>query len=824
MADTNTATASNDSDQDWTRYDGARGGKGWKSSSGEIRYQEEKPSGSGGGSDETGSGSSKDDAGGFNDDGAAASEDAKASYEEAKAESLNTMSFLRDQSITSVPDGAETIPSDVFVDADGDGVTDYCRVGVPAFSSPPPPKIPRLPNLTKWERLAESEFADAFEKDPEKMVDAYEALMETKGKSGTYETDAAKAISRFWNDDDQEIQASKRGVFNTALHQTANAIVKKAFLRRLDSMKPGDQIMVTNGGVGCHAAGSGIMMYDCSVKMVEDVLAGDQLMGPDSSPRNVLRLIRGVGKMFWVHPTKGKPFIVNEDHILSLKTTRMLGSKKRTISVLNISVKDALKRGKAFIRGSWLYRSSVEFEYTDVPIDPYFLGIWLGDGSKHNASVTSADEEVVDFAGGMPNTKVSVYDKKDNQSSLYTLSSVKLGRLPGGSYQYNHTTKLLSDLGVLNNKHIPDLYKRNSRQVRLEILAGLLDTGGSLSKKGFDFISKLRVISDGVAFIARSLGLSAYVTTCRKKSQTGFEGLYHRVSISGNTDEIPTKILRKKAGPRLINKNPLHVHVGYSIEEIGEGEYFGFQLDGDSLYLLDDFTVTHNSGKGHSLGSVDEAIAMKGASGAVWDSAGDQNATENPWILAEAKKRGLKVNFMFVHANPNDVWSNPDFGVIKRAKDPKDGRMVDAAVFVDSYAIGARNHFAFMQRNSNDPDVNFITLDNYARPKMGDDGQPVMENGKPKMASTPKMVKGFPQDAMAVNRDELYQFAVASIHQMDDVPERIKYGALMGSRVWPGEFVKEKTEKKMSTLGLVRYTKRLEWNRRGSGSGWSRYF
>src|SRR5262249_17451605 len=94
------------------------------------------------------------------------------------------------------------------------------------------------------------------------------------------------------------------------------------------------------------------------------------------------------------------------------------------------------------------------------------------------------------------------------------------------------------------------------------------------------------------------------------------------------------------------------------------------------------------AGKGYALGNVPEALAMKDRSKAVWDSAGDQNATENPWIQSEAEARGLKVNYIYVHADPYSQWAHPERGVVKRAADPKDGRMVDAYVFADSYAIG----------------------------------------------------------------------------------------------------------------------------------------
>ena len=73
--------------------------------------------------------------------------------------------------------------------------------------------------------------------------------------------------------------------------------------------------------VGCHAAGQSILLYSGKTKKVEDIHTGELLMGPDSRPRRVLNLCRGEGKMFRIVPKKGEPFVVNEDHILSLMFT-----------------------------------------------------------------------------------------------------------------------------------------------------------------------------------------------------------------------------------------------------------------------------------------------------------------------------------------------------------------------------------------------------------------------------------------------------------------------------------------------------------------------
>lgn len=185
----------------------------------------------------------------------------------------------------------------------------------------------------------------------------------------------------------------------------------------------------------------------------------------------------------------------------------------------------------------------------------------------------------------------------------------------------------------------------------------------------------------------------------------------------------------------------------------------------DTLKEGDEIMVTVGgcgAGKGFALKNDPEALAAKQQSKAIWDSAGDQNATENPWILAEAEKRGLKVHYVFVHADPKTQWADPNRGVVKRASDPKDGRMVDAKVFADSYAIGAKNHHAFHQANKDNPNAKFTFLDNTGKPSK---------------------VDGVPKAALELDAGELASFAEREVEK-SSAPDHVKQGALMGRRIW----------------------------------------
>lgn len=188
----------------------------------------------------------------------------------------------------------------------------------------------------------------------------------------------------------------------------------------------------------------------------------------------------------------------------------------------------------------------------------------------------------------------------------------------------------------------------------------------------------------------------------------------------------------------------------------------------DTLKPGDEVLVTVGgcgSGKGYALNNIPDALKMKKQAKAVWDSAGDQNATENPWIQKELEKRGLKGSYVYVHANPKIQWADPQRGVVKRAADPKDGRMVDAKIFADSYSVGAKNHQAFYQANKTNPNAKFVFLDNTGQPRQ---------------------LKRIPPYALVINSKDLAKFAVAELDNLD-VPGYIKQGATIGERIWAND-------------------------------------
>lgn len=360
---------------------------------------------------------------------------------------------------------------------------------------------------------------------------------------------------------------------------------------------------------GCHAKGTRVVMYDGSTKAVEDVAVGDKLLGPDSKPRTVLRTIRGTEPMYRISPLRGgSPFVVNENHVLSLMTTsegKPYPSSAKSGQLEAITVKDYLVKSKSWRHLRKLHRSGpVHFAPLPPPIfDPWALGALLGDGSMINGvQFINPDQDILDAMLDVMRRYGLDFSAKNTKARGKNIPCwhVSFVDEEASKSTPNRVTALLRELGVwgcrAESKFVPDPYKRGSIDVRANVLAGLLDTDGHYDGRGgYDFISKSMQLAKDCVFIARSLGITASISECQKSCQTGAVGTYWRVHLSGDASWLPLRCARKRAAPRQQKKNPRVS--GFSVEPVGMGDFYGFTLDQDHLYLTDDFTVHHNSGK-----------------------------------------------------------------------------------------------------------------------------------------------------------------------------------------------------------------------------------
>jgi len=356
------------------------------------------------------------------------------------------------------------------------------------------------------------------------------------------------------------------------------------------------------GAGKCLAMGTKVMLANGEMTKVENIKVGDKLMGDDSRPRTVLSLARGREMMYDIIPTKGDTYTVNESHILSLKCSSTYSKKFKKGQIVDICVKDYLNLPKSFHgpAGALLgYRIPVKFPEKNVEMDPYALGYWLGDGTNRYPAITTIEEPIIRyFKEYAEKLGLFIRQGKGRDSITYSISAGKRNR-PGisGSVGKNKFLNMLNKYNLVQNKHIPYDYKCNSRDIQLELLAGIIDSDGYLSNNTYDIIQKNERLLDDIIFIARSLGFAAYKKECKKSCMYQGEkktGTYYRICISGEgLENIPVKLIRKKARPRKQMKDVLVTRIKVVKKEVDD--YYGFEIDGNRRFILGDFQVTHNT-------------------------------------------------------------------------------------------------------------------------------------------------------------------------------------------------------------------------------------
>lgn len=353
-------------------------------------------------------------------------------------------------------------------------------------------------------------------------------------------------------------------------------------------------VEISNPMSKCLAKDTPILMYDGSIKLVQDIVINDKVMGPDSKERTVLNVNSGREMMYDVFYKQKhkKKFLYgcNGSHILSLNycaADNKYGLKQ--YEKLDISVKDYMEWPESKKMLFMGYRAPITFEAKEVPFSPYGLGMWLGDGNSDRMTITTADPE-------LKNEWVKIAEDMGYNTYIYDQSDTV--KLVGFAKTDEKThVSILKNLNIYKNKHIPDIYKINSREVQLQVLAGLLDTDGCLSGTCFVIGQTNNKLAEDIVYIARSLGFKTSSIKRTSTCQTGAICDYNSISISGDIWEIPTKLARKQA--KNVEKRQInYLNYGITVEKVDIGTYYGFTLKEEPHFVLGDFTVTHNTTAG----------------------------------------------------------------------------------------------------------------------------------------------------------------------------------------------------------------------------------
>ncbi len=299
------------------------------------------------------------------------------------------------------------------------------------------------------------------------------------------------------------------------------------------------------GNGKCFALNTPILMYDGTIKNVQDIQIGDIIMGDDSKPRNILTLGNGIDKMYDIINNNSDIYTVNSEHILCLKLFDITFDELKNYinipiikkDILEITVNDYLllpDNLKSRLKG---YKTKIDFPNKIISYDPYLIGYLLT--LNHNKSIKLEDLE---------------------NSELIDIKSLNI--------TINEIYEIINKYNFNNKNYIPDEYKINDINIRNKLLSGILNNIGvyNVSTKLYEIITDNITLANDILFLARSIGLNSYLSINKDICE-----------ITIDTD----------------NNISLDHDIQIKFKEMNT--YYGFTIDGNNRFILGNFSVTHNT-------------------------------------------------------------------------------------------------------------------------------------------------------------------------------------------------------------------------------------
>jgi phosphate starvation-inducible PhoH-like protein len=339
---------------------------------------------------------------------------------------------------------------------------------------------------------------------------------------------------------------------------------------------------------------------------------GDLVIGSDGEPTPVLGVYpQGTKPVFRVTTQDGASTLACGEHLWFVTTPddRSHGKPGRVMQTQDMA--GDLRRGHVH-RYELPLVGAVQFEPRDVPIDPYALGLLLGDGcltTTTTPSFSTKDPELLDaLEEGVPGIAMHRHGDFD-----YVARRARGGGR-GGVITANPLTAVLRELGLAGTnsktKFVPESYLYNSADVRLAVLQGLLDTdGGPVTQRNrscrVQYTTCSPQLRNDVLFLVRSLGGVAYwrrrQAEGRPPGGTDERPVYHRNDAYVMDIRLPlgfpafrlTRKVEIYEAPGLFGRPMRYID---AIEEAGEADCVCIAVAAqDSLYVTSDFIVTHNT-------------------------------------------------------------------------------------------------------------------------------------------------------------------------------------------------------------------------------------
>ena len=244
-------------------------------------------------------------------------------------------------------------------------------------------------------------------------------------------------------------------------------------------------------------------------KILNDIVVGDLILGADGKSTKVTNItnIMYNHNCYKIEFDYADPIIADEDHLWKINSgpVKIKNKIMTTKELIDLCNKKASKEGMPNIDISKPIKNTKK----DFIIDPYILGMWLGDGSKNAARIAISCDDYDNISKNFieRNVKITQYKPKKGANSGYF-----------GIYNF---LPGLRQLNLFGNKHIPRIYFSGSIKQRLELLRGLMDSDGNCSQKGdCEFYQKDHNLIIQIRELLTSLGIKSRIRTKIIKSET----------------------------------------------------------------------------------------------------------------------------------------------------------------------------------------------------------------------------------------------------------------------------------------------------------------
>jgi ATP-dependent Zn protease len=329
------------------------------------------------------------------------------------------------------------------------------------------------------------------------------------------------------------------------------------------------------------------------------IAVGDEVIDPEGGTARVSGVFpQGTRDIYRVTFSDGSSTECDLEHLWQVRRHRYRPWRVETLR----SIKERLERDSRQNRPYIPLVQNLEFEERELPLDPYLLGVLLGDGCFTGGTpprLIAAEPELVGAAAARLPAGMWAHEDRGKPGAYYLTA----GKRGSATNELTNTLKslVLYGHGALT-KFVPDVYKYASADTRLEVLRGLMDTDGHVrqdERSEAVFATSSSALADDVVFLVRSLGGTA---TKRATGKGSYRHPVHgerpaapgwHVQIALGPDCNPFRLSRKRDGWTRAWEPSRRI---VSIEKVGRKRAQCIKLDSDNeLYVTDDFIVTHNT-------------------------------------------------------------------------------------------------------------------------------------------------------------------------------------------------------------------------------------